>query len=94
LICTVQAPHNATPQPNLVPVRPSSSRKYHMSGIGIAPECSLLFIDLDIHHERFPPFENAQSVFFSALRLRMRKRLFNVTPHSRMLKLQNSVRCG
>src|SRR5215472_1061857 len=35
--CTVQAPHNETPQPNLVPVRPSSSRKNHMSGIDGSP---------------------------------------------------------
>ena len=31
--CTVQAPHAATPQPNLVPVRFSSSRSSHSSGI-------------------------------------------------------------
>ena len=30
--CTVQAPHCAMPQPNLVPVRPSSSRSAHKSG--------------------------------------------------------------
>ena len=35
--CTVQAPQSATPQPNFVPVRPSSSRKYHMSGIDGSP---------------------------------------------------------
>src|SRR5258706_4584612 len=32
-ICTVQAPHKAMPQPNLVPVRPSSSRSTHSSGV-------------------------------------------------------------
>src|SRR6516165_1099016 len=37
LRCTVQAPQSATPQPNFVPVRPSSSRKYHMSGIDGSP---------------------------------------------------------
>ena len=31
--CTVQAPHCATPQPNLVPVMPSMSRSTHSSGI-------------------------------------------------------------
>ena len=31
--CTVQAPQAATPQPNLVPVRPSRSRSAHSSGI-------------------------------------------------------------
>src|SRR4051794_21621610 len=36
-ICTVQAPHTATPQPNFVPVRPSSSRRYHISGIDVSP---------------------------------------------------------
>src|ERR1700736_6141567 len=28
-ICTVQAPHSATPQPNFVPVIPSTSRSTH-----------------------------------------------------------------
>src|ERR1700751_3216983 len=37
LRCTVQAPQSATPQPNFVPVRPSSSRRYHMSGIDGSP---------------------------------------------------------
>src|SRR5262249_20161537 len=37
LRCTVQAPQSATPQPNFVPVKPSSSRKYHMSGIDGSP---------------------------------------------------------
>jgi hypothetical protein len=31
--CTVQAPHKASPQPNLVPVRPSRSRSAHSSGM-------------------------------------------------------------
>src|SRR5262245_7152513 len=31
--CTVQAPHSALPQPNLVPVRPTSSRRTHRSGV-------------------------------------------------------------
>ncbi len=43
-ISTVQAPHSATPQPNLVPVRPISSRRTHskrglrleVEGIGFA----------------------------------------------------------
>ena len=34
---SVEAPHSATPQPNLVPVRPTSSRKNHMSGIEGSP---------------------------------------------------------
>src|SRR5271155_1823437 len=33
LRCTVQAPHSDIPQPNLVPVSASSSRKYQSSGI-------------------------------------------------------------
>src|SRR5262245_27059198 len=33
LIWTVQAPHRAMPQPNLVPVSPSVSRRTHSSGI-------------------------------------------------------------
>ena len=32
-MCTVQAPHCATPQPYLVPVRPSCSRSTHSSGV-------------------------------------------------------------
>ena len=35
--CTVQLPQSAAPQPNLVPVRPSSSRRYHRSGIDGSP---------------------------------------------------------
>src|SRR6516164_10399098 len=35
--CTVQAPHSATPQPYLVPVSPSSSRRYQSSGIDGSP---------------------------------------------------------
>src|ERR1700738_5344524 len=31
--CTVHAPHNAMPQPNLVPVRPSVSRSTHSNGM-------------------------------------------------------------
>jgi hypothetical protein len=31
--CTVQAPHSAKPQPNFVPVMPSTSRKTHRSGV-------------------------------------------------------------
>ena len=31
--CTVQAPHCATPQPYLVPVRPTFSRIAHSSGV-------------------------------------------------------------
>src|SRR5882762_6061246 len=39
---TVQAPHSAIPHPNLVPVRPRTSRKYHSSGSSGSPskECS------------------------------------------------------
>src|SRR5262249_22280419 len=31
--CTVQAPHKALPQPNFVPVMPSTSRKTHSKGM-------------------------------------------------------------
>src|SRR4029077_20200798 len=34
---TVQAPHSAIPQPNLVAVRLSSSRRYHNNGISGSP---------------------------------------------------------
>jgi hypothetical protein len=32
-MCTVQAPHWAMPQPNLVPVKPSVSRSTHSNGV-------------------------------------------------------------
>ncbi|MNN45434.1 hypothetical protein D3C81_1597700 [compost metagenome] len=32
-MCTVQAPHRAMPQPNLVPVMPSTSRSTQSSGV-------------------------------------------------------------
>jgi hypothetical protein len=35
--CTVQAPHWAMPQPNQVPVKPSSSPRYRSSGISVSP---------------------------------------------------------
>src|SRR5258708_28801195 len=31
--CTVHAPHSAMPQPNFVPVMPSTSRSVHSSGV-------------------------------------------------------------
>jgi hypothetical protein len=34
---TVQAPHKPAPHPNLVPVRASSSRRNHKSGIDVSP---------------------------------------------------------
>src|SRR5438034_3743936 len=39
-ICTVQAPHSAAPQPNLVPVMPSTSRSTQSSGV--SPSTSML----------------------------------------------------
>ena len=38
--CTVQAPHSAMPQPNFVPVMPSTSRNTHSSGV--SPSTSTL----------------------------------------------------
>src|SRR4051812_2961413 len=35
--CTVHAPQNPAPQPNFVPVRPSSSRRYQSSGMSGSP---------------------------------------------------------
>jgi hypothetical protein len=32
-MCTVQAPHSATPHPNFVPVMPSTSRSTHSRGV-------------------------------------------------------------
>ena len=41
-ICTVQAPHKAAPQPNFVPVIPSTSRNTHSSGV--SPSTSTLCV--------------------------------------------------
>ena len=41
-ICTVQAPHSAMPQPNLVPVMPSTSRSTQSSGV--SPSTSTLCV--------------------------------------------------
>src|ERR1043165_270623 len=35
--CTVQAPHSARPQPNLVPVMPTMSRRYQSRGVSGSP---------------------------------------------------------
>src|SRR6516225_1184314 len=40
LTCTVQAPHSAMPQPNFVPVMPSTSRNTQRSGV--SPSTSTL----------------------------------------------------
>src|SRR5215468_1717681 len=40
--CTVQAPHSAIPQPNFVPVKPSTSRSTHNSGV--SPSTSTLWM--------------------------------------------------
>src|SRR2546421_12981056 len=45
LRCTVQAPHCATPQPYLVPVSLSSSRKTHSKGVS-ASTSTLTFLPL------------------------------------------------
>src|SRR5262252_10434600 len=44
--CTVQAPHNATPQPNLVPFMPSRSRNTHNRGLSgsASTECDVPLI--------------------------------------------------
>jgi hypothetical protein len=39
-MCTVQEPHCATPQPYLVPVRPSCSRSTHSSGVSGSASCA------------------------------------------------------
>src|SRR4051794_21931020 len=39
-MCTVQAPHSAAPQPNLVPVIPSTSRRTQSNGV--SPSTSAL----------------------------------------------------
>src|SRR6202035_4191957 len=45
LICTEQAPHCATPQPYLVPVRPTCSRMTHSSGVS-ASACTSRLLPL------------------------------------------------
>ena len=47
-ICTVQAPHWPMPQPNLVPVMPSTSRKTQSKrNVAINIHNSILAIDFD-----------------------------------------------
>src|SRR5215472_4789364 len=41
-MCTVQAPHSAMPQPNLVPVMPSTSRSTHKSGVSASTSTDLM----------------------------------------------------
>ena len=54
--CTVQAPHWATPQPNLVPVRPRSSRiDPQQRGVGSTSSCALLAVDLELDHVSVSP---------------------------------------
>src|SRR3954463_10171457 len=43
LMCTEQAPHCATPQPYLVPVRPTCSRMTHRSGVSASACTSHVF---------------------------------------------------
>src|SRR5438128_2253097 len=42
-MCTVQAPQSATPQPYLVPVRPTCSRSAHSKGVVGSTFTSLVF---------------------------------------------------
>ncbi len=50
-ICTVQAPHWAMPQPNLVPVRLRLSRSTHSSGVSSAASVGELFaVDVEREH--------------------------------------------
>ena len=48
--CTVQAPHSAMPQPNLVPVMPSSSRRTQRRGVSsgalLERTCSLILSEV------------------------------------------------
>src|SRR6266542_3696096 len=55
--CTVQAPHNATPQPNLVPFIPSRSRNTHSNGMsgGASTLCDFPLIDSE--SIRVPPLD-------------------------------------
>ena len=54
--CTVQAPHSAMPQPNLVPVSPSVSRSTHSSGcLGFDVHFDRIAIDVELGHERVSP---------------------------------------
>ncbi|MNY18191.1 hypothetical protein D3C86_1515550 [compost metagenome] len=43
-IWTTQAPHCATPQPYFVPVKPTTSRKNHSSGISLSITTSYSFL--------------------------------------------------
>ena len=54
-MCTVQAPHSAMPQPNLVPVMPSVSRRTHeQRGIRGGIDVAGLAVDHQSNHTRTP----------------------------------------
>ena len=58
---TVQAPHRAMPQPNLVPVRPSVSRMTHSSGVSSGDvHRAVLAIDVEVDHRRSLPMSLAR----------------------------------
>ena len=55
LTCTVQAPHCAMPQPNLVPVRPNSSRNTHRQRrLRLDIELVRGPVDLERYHDLVP----------------------------------------
>src|SRR5438552_2666012 len=64
--CTVHAPHCATPHPYLVPVRPTSSRMAHSSGVlGL----TLTSIDLPLIVKRamaLPPADDGNRNYLSS----------------------------
>ena len=54
-ICTVQAPHCAMPQPNFVPVRPTTSRSTQSSGVsGSISICFGRSVDFNRDHRDYP----------------------------------------
>ena len=67
--CTVQAPQSPMPQPNLVPVSSSSSRRYQRSGKSPSPsnfrplpftESSIISVSVGIRDFHFRPFAPRQ----------------------------------
>src|SRR5215475_4088284 len=82
--CTVQAPHSAMPQPNFVPVMPSTSRNTQRSGV--SPSTSTLCVlplTLMVKAMACSPFQLVKSTAFFLMRKHM-----NAAPDSATGKSQ------
>src|ERR1700693_1027177 len=65
---TVQAPHKAMPQPNFVPVKAATSRKYHNKGIAGSPS-NVCSFPLTLKRTIYPPINHESWVATAKARL-------------------------